>query len=135
MADASESGEKAPRIRVPPLDSKTAMSLGLVVTLCVVVFAYGQSVGKSKVLDDENEKKFAAIQGQVKEEVERTSTETNRKIDNQASETNSKIDNLKTAMEIRAASRDKEIDAINKRLGNHDDSLHELLMLITKRAP
>ena len=114
------SSAELPKI-IKPLGSSTPITLGLVFSLLGVMFYAGQQAGKARTIEEDNDAKFKAIQQQVANEISVA-----------AKETNLKIDSLKVSMEIRAANRDKEIDTINKRLDNHDTTLHELFLSITK---
>lgn len=126
MGDAAESKERKGISAL--LSNQSYVSVGLVITLCISMLAVGRLTGRIQVQDEDREKKeketeekFTSIQAKILSDVTQS-----------ARETNLKIDALRQSMELRAASRDKEIEAINARLRGHDESIHELIIMVTK---
>lgn len=113
---ASESGEKAKVI-----DNRSKIGLPLVWAIVAAAVAISFFVGKSTTRADDGN-------ALLTHEIESMRTENKTA----SAALKDQIENLKQSMELRAANRDKEIEAMNKRLDSHELSIHELFISINK---
>ena len=112
------------------IDSKSYVSMALVVLLCGGLYAYGMKVGESKRAESDSEEKFKTLTAQVSALI--VQGEANASA---TSLTSMKIDNLIATMEIRRASRDKQFDDLTHRVDDHEIRLRDINERIPKGRP